>query len=139
MDHKEEERQRGQMTAEKKSVMGSSSKPGGFRNDPDDPSNPNQCERRTCKKFGRYSPLDIADAILLPDRGGSCDPRMQVAISAVLRSGEATAGEILLHRSLRPIRRVPRSNRTRSELSICCCRHWRKSIARFCYSSRSRR
>ena len=41
-DHEEEERRRGHMTAEQKSVMGSRSKPGGFRNDPDDPNNPNR-------------------------------------------------------------------------------------------------
>jgi hypothetical protein len=50
MNHKdsliqrEEERRRGQMT-EQKSVMGSSSKPRGFRKHPDDPNNPNQVQR----------------------------------------------------------------------------------------------
>jgi hypothetical protein len=56
MDHKEEERQRGQMTAEKKSVMGSSSKPGGFRNDPDDPSNPNQVRETYLQKIRSLQP-----------------------------------------------------------------------------------
>jgi hypothetical protein len=51
MDHKEQERRRGQMTAEHKSVMGSSSKPGGFRNDPDDPNNPNQVRERYLQKI----------------------------------------------------------------------------------------
>jgi hypothetical protein len=51
MDHKEEERRRGQMTAEQKSVMGFSSKPGGFRNDPDDPDNPNQVRETYLQKI----------------------------------------------------------------------------------------
>jgi hypothetical protein len=53
MDHKdsliqrEEEPRRGQMTA----VMGSSSKPIGFRNHPDDPNNPNQVRERYLQKI----------------------------------------------------------------------------------------
>jgi len=56
MNHKdsliqrEEERRRGQMT-EQKSVMGSSSKPRGFRNHPDDPNNPNQVRERYLQKI----------------------------------------------------------------------------------------
>ncbi len=48
----EEERRRAQLTAEQKSAMGASSKPGGFRNSPDDPNNPNEVREGTCKKFG---------------------------------------------------------------------------------------
>jgi hypothetical protein len=57
MDHKdsliqrEEERRRGQMTAEQKSVMGSSSKPRGFHNSPDDPNNPNEVRERYLQKI----------------------------------------------------------------------------------------
>jgi hypothetical protein len=51
MDYKEEEQRRGQMTAEQKSVTGSSSKPGAFRNDPDDPNNPNQVRERYLQKI----------------------------------------------------------------------------------------
>ena len=57
MDHKdslfklEETRRRGQKTAKQKSVAGSSSKPGGFRNHPDDPSNPNQARERYLQKI----------------------------------------------------------------------------------------
>jgi hypothetical protein len=57
MDHKdsliqrEEERRRGQMTAEQESVMGSSSKPTGFRNHPADPNNPNQVRERYLQKI----------------------------------------------------------------------------------------
>jgi hypothetical protein len=56
MDHKEQERQRGQMTAEQKSVMGSSSKPGGFRNDQDDPNNPNQVRETYLQKIRSLRP-----------------------------------------------------------------------------------
>jgi hypothetical protein len=48
---REEERRRGQMTAEQESVMGSSSKPKGFRNHPDDPNNPNQVRERYLRKI----------------------------------------------------------------------------------------
>jgi hypothetical protein len=56
MDHKEEERPRCQMTAEQTSVMGSSSKPRGFRNDPDDPNNPNQVRERYLQKIRSLRP-----------------------------------------------------------------------------------
>jgi hypothetical protein len=65
MNHKdsliqrEEERRRGQMT-EQKSVMGSSSKPRGFRNHPDDPTTRTKFERGTYIKFGRYGSLDAS-------------------------------------------------------------------------------
>jgi hypothetical protein len=55
-DHEEEERPRGQMAAEQKPVMGSSSKPGGFRNDPDDPNNPNQVRERYLQKIRSLRP-----------------------------------------------------------------------------------
>ena len=58
MDHKdsliqrEEERRRGPMTAEQKSVMESSSrKPRSFRNSPDDPNNPNEARERYLQKI----------------------------------------------------------------------------------------
>jgi hypothetical protein len=51
MDHNEEERRRGQMTAEQKSVTGPNSKPEGFRNDPDDPNNPNQIRERYLQRI----------------------------------------------------------------------------------------
>ena len=51
MEHNEEQRQRGQVAAEQKSIMGSGSKPGGFRNDPDDPNNPNQVRERYLQKI----------------------------------------------------------------------------------------
>ncbi len=57
MDHKDsqiqrdEERRRDQMTVEQKSVMGSSSKRVGFRNDPDDPNNPNRVRERHLQKI----------------------------------------------------------------------------------------
>jgi hypothetical protein len=51
MDYKDEERRCGEMTAEQKAVMGSSSRPGAFRNDPDDPNNPNQVRERYLQKI----------------------------------------------------------------------------------------
>jgi hypothetical protein len=57
MDHKdslfqlEEERRRGQKTAKQKSVAGPGSKPGGFRNQPDDRNNPNQVRERYLQKI----------------------------------------------------------------------------------------
>jgi len=57
MDHKdsllqlEEQRQRGQKTAKQKSVTGSSSRPGGFRNHPDDPNNQNEVRERYLQKI----------------------------------------------------------------------------------------
>jgi hypothetical protein len=57
MNHKdppiqrEEELRYGEMTAEQKSVMGSSSKPRGFRNHPNDPNNPNQVRERYLQKI----------------------------------------------------------------------------------------
>jgi hypothetical protein len=56
MDDKEEERRHGQTTAEQKSVMGSSSKPGGFRNDPDDPNNPNEVRERYLQRIRSLRP-----------------------------------------------------------------------------------
>lgn len=55
-DHDEEEQRRGQMTAEQKSVRRSSLKPGGFRNDPDDPNNPNQVRERYLEKIRSLRP-----------------------------------------------------------------------------------
>jgi hypothetical protein len=55
-DHEEEERRHGQMTAEQKSVVGASAKPGGFRNDPDDPNNPNQVRERYLQKIRSLHP-----------------------------------------------------------------------------------
>jgi hypothetical protein len=57
MDHKEslfqleEEPRRGRKTSKQKSVMGSGSPPRGFRNDPDDPNNPNQVRERCLQKI----------------------------------------------------------------------------------------
>jgi hypothetical protein len=51
MIQREEERRRGQMTAEPESVMGSGSKRTGFRNHPDDPNNPNQVRERYLQKI----------------------------------------------------------------------------------------
>jgi len=55
-DHKEEEQRRGQMTADQKSVMRSRSKPAGFRNDPDDPNNPNQVRERYLQRIRSLRP-----------------------------------------------------------------------------------
>jgi hypothetical protein len=56
MDHEDslilrDKRRRDQMTAEQKSVTGSSSKRAGFRNDPDDPNNPNKVRERYLQKI----------------------------------------------------------------------------------------
>jgi hypothetical protein len=59
MDHKdsrtqrEEERRRAQMTTAQNTVLGSSSKPRGFRNSPDDPNNPNEVRERYLQTIRR--------------------------------------------------------------------------------------
>jgi len=56
MKHKEKERRGDQITTAQKSVVGSSSKPKGFRNDPDYPNNPNQVRERYLQKIRLLQP-----------------------------------------------------------------------------------
>lgn len=57
MDHKdppiqsEEERRHGHMTAEQESAVRSGAKTKGFRNDPDDPNNPNEVRERYLQRI----------------------------------------------------------------------------------------